>query len=121
MVKRIGLALVGLVVGLVFLWLALRGIDWAELQVVASRVRYPWLIAGGALYLMSIAVRSVRWGILLRASDSVKWRHASEALLISFAANYVLPGRIGELFRAEYARRLFGMSRFTSFGTIIVE
>jgi uncharacterized membrane protein YbhN (UPF0104 family) len=121
MIQRIGGALAGVAVGLLFLWLALRGIDWAELQVVASGVRYPALAAGVVWYLMSIAVRCLRWGILLRATGSVKWRHASEALLIGFAANYVLPGRIGELFRAEYARLLFGMSRLTSLGTIIVE
>ena len=42
-------------------------------------------------------------------------------MLTGFAANYVLPGRIGELFRADYAHRVFNMSRFTSLGTIVVE
>jgi uncharacterized protein (TIRG00374 family) len=51
----------------------------------------------------------------------VKWRHAAEALLTGFAANYILPARVGELFRADYARRVFNMSRFTSLGTIVVE
>ena len=41
--------------------------------------------------------------------------------MTGFAANYVLPGRAGELFRADYARRVFNMSRFTAFGTIVVE
>jgi uncharacterized protein (TIRG00374 family) len=79
------------------------------------------LIAGVAVYLAAIALRCLRWGILLRATGSVKWRHAAEALITGFAANYVLPGRIGELFRADYAHRIFHMSRFTSLGTIIVE
>jgi uncharacterized protein (TIRG00374 family) len=121
MIKRIGFALAGLAIGLLFLWLALRGINWAELQVVASRVRYPWLAVGVVLYLLSLVLRCLRWGILLRASGRVKWRHVFEALFTGFAANYLLPGRVGELFRAEYARRLFGMSRLTSFGTIVVE
>ncbi len=30
--------------------------------------------------------------------------------MTGFAANYVLPGRAGELFRADYARRVFNMS-----------
>ena len=68
MIKRIGFALAGLAIGLLFLWLALRGINWAELQVVASRVRYPWLGVGVVLYLLSIALRCLRWGILLRRS-----------------------------------------------------
>lgn len=72
------------------------------------------------LYLTSIGLRCIRWGVLLRATDEVKWRHAGEALL-TVAANYVLPGRVGELFRADYARRVFNMSRFASLGTIVVE
>ena len=41
--------------------------------------------------------------------------------MTGFAANYILPGRVGELFRADYARRVFNMSRFTALGTIVVE
>jgi uncharacterized membrane protein YbhN (UPF0104 family) len=44
-----------------------------------------------------------------------------ESLLAGYAANYLLPARIGELFRADYAMRLFSMSRFTALGTILVE
>jgi glycosyltransferase 2 family protein len=70
---------------------------------------------------MSIGLRCLRWGFLLRATGSVKWRHAAEALITGFAANYILPGRIGEVFRVDYARRVFNMSRFISLGTIVVE
>ena len=80
-----------------------------------------WLIAGIALYLAAIGTRCLRWGILLRATGTVKWRHAAEALVTGFAANYLLPGRLGELFRADYVGRVFNMSRFTALGTIVVE
>ena len=121
MATKVLLALAGLVIGIVFLWLTLRGIDGADLARAVSRVRYQWLAAGVLFYLASIGLRSLRWSILLRASGKVRWRHVFEALLTGFAANYLLPGRIGELFRAEYARRLFKISRFTSIGTIVVE
>jgi len=111
----------GVLVGGVFLWLALRHIDPRELKAALNAMDWNWLVAAVAIYLLSIGVRCLRWGILLRATDNVKWRHAAEALLTGFAANYVLPGRVGELFRADYARRVFNMSRFTSLGTIVVE
>jgi glycosyltransferase 2 family protein len=47
--------------------------------------------------------------------------HVTEALITGFAANFVLPARIGELFRADYAHHIFKMDRFTTFGTIVVE
>jgi len=115
------LGLVGISLGGVFLWLALRNIDPAEARAALRQLDRSWLVGGVALYLGSIGFRCLRWGILLRATDEVKWRHAAEALVIGFAANYVLPGRVGELFRADYARRVFNMSRFTSVGTIVVE
>lgn len=119
--KRVLLGVTGLGFGAVFLWLALRNIDARELRAVAARVHYPWLVAAVCLYLIGMVLRTLRWGTLLRATASVKWRHAGEAMMTGFAANYLLPGRIGELFRAEYARRLFQLSRFTALGTIVVE
>jgi glycosyltransferase 2 family protein len=111
----------GIVLGGVFLWLAVRNVDPADVASALRQLNRNWLIAGVAVYLVSIALRCLRWGILLRATDNVKWRHAAEALLTGFAANFVLPGRVGELFRADYARRVFDMSRFVSLGTIVIE
>ncbi len=111
----------GIVLGGVFLWLATRALDPADVATALRQLDRNWLIAGVAVYLASIGLRCLRWGILLRVTGSVKWRHAAEALVTGFAANFVLPGRVGELFRADYARRVFNMSRFTSLGTIVVE
>ncbi len=119
--KRAIAGVLGVLVGGVFLWLALRHIDPRELKVALHEMDGKWLVIAVAIYLLSIGLRCLRWGVLLRATDNVKWRHAAEALMTGFAANYVLPGRMGELFRADYARRVFNMSRFTSLGTIIVE
>ena len=111
----------GIVLGGLFLWLAVRHINPGEVATALRQMDGKWLVSGVAAYVAAIALRCLRWGILLRATDNVKWRHAAEALLTGFAANYVLPGRVGELFRADYARRVFSMSRFTSLGTIVVE
>ena len=119
--RHAALGAAGIVLGAVFLWLAVRHIDLDEVATAVHRMDGKWLIAGVAFYLAAVAVRCLRWGSLLRATGNVKWRHAAEALLTGFAANYVLPGRVGELFRADYARRVFHMSRFTSLGTIVVE
>jgi uncharacterized protein (TIRG00374 family) len=120
-IKRVAYGIIGLALGGIFLYLALRNIDRRELDSVVQRLDRSWLISGVAIYMASIALRCVRWGLLLRTNSTVKWRHVSEALLAGFAANYLLPARIGELFRADYAMRLFHMSRFTSLGTIFVE
>jgi uncharacterized protein (TIRG00374 family) len=119
--RHAALGLVGITLGILFLWLAIRDIGRSDLEAAWRHVDGKWLVAAILAYLGSIALRCVRWGILLRATHTVKWRHTAEALLTGFAANYLAPGRLGELFRADYARRVFNMSRFTSLGTILVE
>jgi uncharacterized protein (TIRG00374 family) len=119
--KRVFLGFAGIALGGLFLFLAGRNVSISDLQTALHRTDANWLSVGVAVYLTSIALRCLRWGILLRATGSVKWRHAAEALITGFAANYVLPGRLGELFRADYAWRVFQMSRFTALGTIVVE
>jgi len=119
--RHAALGIIGVVLGCLFLWLALHNVNPADVAAAVQQLDPSWVIAGVTIYLAAIGLRCVRWGLLLRATDNVKWRHAAEALLTGFAANYVIPGRVGELFRADYARRVFNMSRFTSLGTIVVE
>jgi len=119
--KRVFVGVLGIALGGVFLWLAVRNVDPAEVAAALRQLDSNWLIAGVAVYVAAIGLRCLRWGILLRATGSVKWRHAAEALITGFAANYILPGRVEELFRADYARRVFNISRFTALGTIVVE
>jgi glycosyltransferase 2 family protein len=119
--KRAALGGAGVTLGSVFLWLAIREVDPTIVARTLRQINVHWLIMAVAIYLTSIGLRCIRWGVLLRATGDVKWRHAAEALLTGFTANYLLPGRIGELFRADYARRVFNMSRFAVLGTIVVE
>jgi uncharacterized membrane protein YbhN (UPF0104 family) len=120
-IRRAVLGLVGLLLGALFLYLALQNINWQDVQALLQKLNLGWLGIAVGLYISAIGLRCVRWGFLLRVHDAVKWRHVMEALVAGFAANYLLPARIGELFRADYAMRLFRMSRFTSLGTIFVE
>jgi uncharacterized membrane protein YbhN (UPF0104 family) len=110
--KRVALGLSSIVLGGVFLWLALRGISRRDVVIAVSQLSSLWLVIAVSIYLSSIALRCLRWGILLRANGYVNWRHVAEALIAGYAANCILPARLGELFRADYARRLFHISRF---------
>jgi len=119
--RRVALGIAGLALGALFLYLALRNIDRQDFEAVLQRFDRSWLAAGVAVFMASIALRCLRWGILLRTNGAVKWRHAAEVLLAGYAANYLLPARLGEVFRADYAMRLFHINRFTALGTIFVE
>src|SRR5205085_2230623 len=120
-IRRVLFGVVGILLGALFLYLAMRNVNPEDVETLLRKLDRQWLAIGIGFYISSIGLRCVRWGLLLRVHDAVKWRHVTEALVAGFAANYLLPARIGELFRADYAMRLFQMSRFTSLGTIFVE
>src|SRR4029077_3917656 len=42
-------------------------------------------------------------------------------LLVGYAANYVLPARLGELVRADFLGRRYAVPRLSVIGTIVVE
>jgi hypothetical protein len=42
-------------------------------------------------------------------------------LLVGYTANYLLPARLGELVRADFLGRRYGVSRMSVIGTIVVE
>ncbi len=119
--KHMSLGLAGLLLGTVFLWLALKNINLNDVSIVVAHINRGWVAAGALIYLSSIAVRCLRWGMLLNVIGTAKWRHLIEALTAGYAANYLLPARIGELFRADYASRLFPVDRLTLLGTIFAE
>jgi hypothetical protein len=58
--------------------------------------------------------------LLVRAGELTR-RTAIEGLLVGFATNFALPGRLGELYRADYMNTLARISRSTVLGTIFVE
>jgi hypothetical protein len=80
--KRLKLFLIGsagVFLGGMFLWLATRNMDPAVVETTLRQADVAWLIIGIVFYLLSIGLRCLRWGILLRATGDVKWRHAAEA------------------------------------------
>jgi uncharacterized protein (TIRG00374 family) len=126
LVLRIGktnvlIAMFGIIFGALLLWFALRGIKLDDISAVVGRINPSFLVLGILTYWLSIMVRCLRWWSLLRTIAPVKFRHAVEVLIVGFGSNFLLPARLGEVLRADYAGRLFKMSRFTAAGTIVVE
>ena len=69
--KRIAFGVIGLALGGVFLYLALRNMSRQDFDAVLERFNRGWLAAGVALYMAAIALRCLRWGILLRTNGMV--------------------------------------------------
>ena len=112
---------VGSAISLAFLVLLLWRVDRVELWAALQQVNAWWLLPALATFTLSIAVRVVRWRIILDRVQPVPTSDAAELLLIGAAANNILPARTGEIVRAVLLQRRHGGSMITALGTIVVE
>jgi uncharacterized membrane protein YbhN (UPF0104 family) len=113
-------ALVGVPVGVLFLWLALRGADLDAVRRSLQEADGGWVAlsigAFGAVY----AFQSVRWR-KIAAVPAVRLARFYEMTVSGVAVNNVLPGRIGDLLRARWLGLAAGIPAGRAFGTVILD
>jgi uncharacterized protein (TIRG00374 family) len=80
-----------------------------------------WLAAGGVLGLMTFVMRAVRWMWLLRPVARVPFFPAFTATAVGFAANMVLPARIGEVVRPALLARRRGLPFTAALASVLFE
>lgn len=114
-------ASIGIAFGVLLLWLAVSEIDVEQGLLVIGRANVGGLVLAVAAYWLGIGVRIVRWRLLLRSSNMLSLRQVGQALVVGYAVNNVLPARLGEIFRADFLGRRFGVARSAALGSIIVE
>ena len=113
-------ALVGVPVGVVFLWLAVRN---ADLDAVGDTLREAdaglvalAVAAFGVVYLFQAA----RWR-RIAATFAVRLARFYEMTVSGVAVNNVLPGRLGDFLRARWLALDSGMAAGKAFGTVILD
>jgi uncharacterized protein (TIRG00374 family) len=112
---------VGIVISLVFLYLALRNVSYGNLVISLQKADYLYLIPAILLVLLTMWLRAIRWRYLLEPIKRVKNHSLFSAVMIGFMANNVLPARIGEFVRAYAVGRKENLSKSLSLATILVE
>jgi len=110
-----------LLVGVVCLWLSLRGADLASFGAeIASLSLPPVILAMVCVFLVAVT-KALRWQWLYGpALPSPTWSTHFAILMISQMLNLVIPVRLGELARLGLMRQE-GRQIGVTFGTIVVE
>jgi uncharacterized protein (TIRG00374 family) len=118
--SRITLA-VAVVLAVVLLYLAFRGIDMAELGKTLTGARLGPL--GIAMVLSSAALwlRGVRWRVLLNSGEALPVGTVFWANSLCYLGNNVLPARMGEFMRVEALKRRHDISRSYLLATALIE
>ena len=120
--KRKVALVIGLVVSAIFLFLSLRRINFHELwQTLLSSHWWPWYVLAPAVYVLGLLVRGLRCREILRPHCDLPVSTSTNIVVIGYAANNVLPARLGELVRCHYLGDREHISRTTTLGTVVVE
>lgn len=109
------------VLTLVFLFIAFRGTDPAELLASLRAADYRWILANFVVLMVSHLLRALRWRYLLYPiKPDIGLRNLFSSLMIGYMLNNVLP-RAGEIGRPYLLAKAERIPAGASFGTIVVE
>lgn len=111
----------GVFISLLFIWLALRGLQLDEFWNAVQKANYIWLIPGIGVYFVGVWVRAWRWHYLLKPIKEIPTKTMFPITTIGYMGNNIYPARAGEVLRAVILKRKEGVSISASLATIIVE
>ena len=112
---------VGLLLSALFIYLAFRKVDLARVWTLTKSADLLLIFLVILSVIFQYVVRAWRWGLLLEPIQNTGFLNRLSTCLIGFAANCVLPARLGEFIRANYLGHTEKISGSSAFGTIVVE
>ena len=111
----------GLAVGALFIWLALRGTDFEGVKASFKAANYLYLIPVVFLSMIVQVVRSYRWGVIIEPLEKIDQRTLFSITSVGFMAITLLPVRMGEFVRPYLISRKSTVKLGSSLATIVVE
>ncbi|MEJ5225071.1 MAG: lysylphosphatidylglycerol synthase transmembrane domain-containing protein, partial [Anaerolineales bacterium] len=111
----------GVLISVLFLWLALRGLHLGDFWSALQTANYWWIVPGVVVYFVGVWARAWRWHYLLGPIKKIPTRAMFPITTIGYMGNNIYPARAGEVLRAVILKRKEGVSVSASLATIIVE
>lgn len=113
--------IIGCLIGLVFLYLAGRKVDFTLMWEAFTKVNYWFVLLAVPVIFLSHLLRAIRWRYLMEPIKRVDVGSLFSALLIGYMANILMPAHLGELLRAYVLGKKRAVSASSTFATIVVE
>ena len=112
---------IGLACTFFFLALALYRVQLGHVGAALAHADPRCIGAAVAAYAVNLSLRTRRWQIILRPVATIPYRVVGTALLVGYGLNSIMPARLGELVRAEFFKKNFGLSRIWGLTSIVIE
>ncbi|MBI4233944.1 MAG: flippase-like domain-containing protein [Chloroflexi bacterium] len=111
----------GLILSLVFIGLFLYRVDLASMGQALRQANYLFVVPGILCYFLALWFRTVRWQYILRPLGYLSLRRLWPVMTVGYAANNLLPVRLGEVVRAYYLWERDKLSKTSTIATILLE
>ncbi len=111
----------GLLISVAFLYIAFHNVDLSLLYLSIKSTNILFFIPIVVLTFSFYFIRALRWFHLLEPIKKIGLFSLFSSTVIGFAANCVLPARLGEFIRADYIGRMENISKSSSLATIVIE
>lgn len=111
----------GFIISALCLFLVLRNVDFTLLVKSLVTVRYSYLLVTLFFIFVFTFFRALRWKYLLDPLKKIGIGNLFELVMIGYLANNILPARMGEFIRAAILGETEGISKISSFATIVME
>lgn len=114
---------ISILVSLVGLYLAARGVDVRGLLDALGQMQPAWLFPAFGLILLGLLARALRWRLLLQpvSGAGIRIGRLFNLLNIGYLVNLVSPVRLGDLLRAYLCSELQRLSVVGALSTVAVE
>lgn len=110
-----------IVVGVLFLWLAFRNVEFSELWNQISKVSFYWLPFFVVSLVFSHYLRAERWRLLMaKEGEHIGRTTLFAGVMLGYVVNNLVP-RLGEISRPVYVARKEDISSGNLIGTIVAE
>lgn len=112
---------VSLAIAALFMWLALRGIEFEKIAGYFKKANYFWVFAATVFGILAYWFRAIRWNLLLEPLGyKISNSNALWTISFGYLMNLTIP-RSGEVARSTALYGVENVPVDKSFGTIILE
>lgn len=112
---------IGILLGLLFLYLSVRGIDFEELMQAFEQANWNWMLLFFLLLILFFSIKTVRWHYLLLPKGNIPSRNLFPSMICGVAVNYLAFAYVGEFVRALFLSKQAPLSKSTILGSIVLE
>jgi len=113
---------IGVLVSLIALFLAFRGIEWDKFWSALAGAQYVWLIPSAVSLLAAIWIRGERWRWLFGSQrDNLPRSRYFNATAIGYLITNIFPLRLGEVARIFFIARDKKQTYGMAVSTVVVE